>query len=100
MTAGRTLSFGRYFCDHSLAKEEHKMPPQAYSRAEPMSDRLQSILANPYFLVSDAATWLNIDIRHVRMVKVNPLTSSIIICQGMSNRKSGFAVLCDADAGF
>lgn len=43
---------GAYWVDSTMTRRLG-MPPAAYSRLHPMSDRLQAILMNPWFLVVD-----------------------------------------------
>ena len=53
----RTIFYGVFWCD-TTAMRGNGLPPQAYSRASPMSDRLSSLLNNPYFLCSKVEPWL------------------------------------------
>lgn len=53
----RTLLYGDYFCD-MVAAREHGLPPAAFGRSNPMSDSLQAILMNPFYLVKEVAPCL------------------------------------------
>lgn len=48
---------GDYYVDlsHCVALG---MPPAAFGRHSPQSDKLQSLMANPFFLVEAVASWL------------------------------------------
>ena len=54
----RTCTYGEYWADVTLARS-HGLPPAAYSREEPMSDKLNSLLTNPFFLVEEVDGRLN-----------------------------------------
>lgn len=54
----RTLMFGDWFCDAVHARSLG-MPTSAFARSSPMSDYLNCILFNPYYVVADGDT-LNI----------------------------------------
>ena len=41
---------------------QNGLPPVAYSRHQPMSDRMNALMNNPFFLVDDAAAWQILDI--------------------------------------
>lgn len=64
--------FGRYFCDHTQARE-NGMPPSVLGRESPMSDKHQALFSNVFFFVSDVVSWLsfpfffNVFFVHVRM---------------------------------
>ena len=49
----RTLWYGSYFVDMVQAREMG-LPPAALGREQPMSDRHQALLMNPFFLVREA----------------------------------------------
>ena len=55
----RTIHMGQYWSDAAGCADFH-MPPQALSRPEPMSDRLHAILFNPYFVVLDPESRLQL----------------------------------------
>ena len=57
----RTILFGRYFTDSSHARRAG-LPPAAFRRAEPMSDSLQAVLFNPYYVLNTPDSWLSMDI--------------------------------------
>ncbi|CAK8991551.1 Uncharacterized protein SCF082_LOCUS2894 [Durusdinium trenchii] len=46
----RTLFFGELFTDNTQCRV-HGLPPAAYSRVNPQSDKLNSLVNNPFFLV-------------------------------------------------
>ena len=54
---GKLVFFGVHFCD-AAGTIGNGMPLPAFSRRDPMSDRLTSLLSNPLFLLSDEAPWL------------------------------------------
>ena len=53
----RTLFFGDHFADLAGSLQQG-MPWPAFQRADPMSDRLCSLLAAPLFLLSAVASWV------------------------------------------
>ena len=53
------------------ASLQYGMPPVAYSRENEMSDRMQAILQNPYYLVREVDTcpsWIFLGMLHARAV--------------------------------
>ena len=54
----RTIYMGDYWTD-STAAYLQGLPPCAYVRADPMSDRLNALLMCPWFLVRKAETWMS-----------------------------------------
>lgn len=56
----RTILFGRFFTDSSQARRAG-LPPAAFRRAEPMSDSLQAVLFNPYYVLNTPDSWLSMD---------------------------------------
>ena len=52
----RTIMFGQYWCDWAGARAKG-LPPAAYSRENGMSDKLNSLLFNPHFLVDSVEAW-------------------------------------------
>ena len=50
----RTLFFGELFTDNTQCRV-HGLPPAAYSRVNPQSDKLNSVVNNPFFLVDSVA---------------------------------------------
>ena len=53
----RTVQYGDLWCDLT-ASRTLGMPPAALSRSNPMSDKLNSLICNPYFYVREVATCL------------------------------------------
>lgn len=54
----RTLYYGPFFADLTQARS-NGLPPAVLSREEPMSDKAQALLSNPYFLVSNVdPSWM------------------------------------------
>ena len=49
--------YGRFWVDYGGAVEVG-LPPQAYGRENPMSDKMSALLYNPYFYVDSVAAWL------------------------------------------
>ena len=37
---------------------EMGMPPATLARESPMSDRIQAVFSNPFYMVKDVASWL------------------------------------------
>jgi hypothetical protein len=54
----KTIWLGSYWIDHSGSRK-YGLPPAAYSRADAMSDRLNALLNNPWFLVQSAESQMN-----------------------------------------
>lgn len=52
----RTAFYGSFFCDIGSCAA-HGMPPMAFGMHSPMSDKLQALLSNPYYLVEDCDSW-------------------------------------------
>ena len=52
----RTVHYGELWVDLT-ASRANGCPPAALSRSNPMSDRLNSLLNNPYFLVKEVESW-------------------------------------------
>jgi hypothetical protein len=57
----RTVFYGDLFADMT-ASREHGLPPGVLGRENPMSDGMQSLLSNPFFLVRDVAHRFVIDV--------------------------------------
>ena len=55
----RVLYFGRYWADPS-GTLANAMPLPAFSRLDPMSDRLAALLMSPQFLVGEPVSWPNL----------------------------------------
>ena len=53
-TSLRTLWYGSFWVDMQ-ATLSHGMPPVAFGRLSEMSDRMQAILQNPFYLVKSVA---------------------------------------------
>ena len=53
----RTICLGKYFCDTSNARK-WGLPPAVFRRAEPMSDKLNALLFNPYYAISSSESCL------------------------------------------
>ena len=51
----RTCYYGAYWTDMSQARS-NGLPPSSFSRDNPMSDKQQALLGNPWFLVSNPAS--------------------------------------------
>ena len=49
--------FGDLWCD-TTGLRSNGLPPQAYSRDMPMSDKMQSMLMNPFYLPDSVELWL------------------------------------------
>ena len=48
----RTIYWGQFWTDYTMARELH-MPPGVLGRESPMSDKLQALFSNPFFLVKE-----------------------------------------------
>ena len=55
----RTCYYGVFWADNT-ASRSHGLPPAAYGRHSPMSDAMQAVLANPYYLVEEVVPWLSL----------------------------------------
>lgn len=55
----RTIMMGQFMTDTSPALAQG-MPPSAYTRSDPMSDALHSMMMNPYFVITSPAPCLQL----------------------------------------
>ena len=60
---GKVLFFGRYICD-AVGLLGAGVPVPAYTRRDPMSDRHNALLNNPFFLAASLAAGLHIMAEH------------------------------------
>ena len=56
MSATKVLYYGNFAADPTPMLE-HDLPLPAYVRKDAMSDRLTSLLSNPFFMISSSAPW-------------------------------------------